>query len=152
MNQYFIFTTIVVLMFAVLQFYLFIIATSECKKWSKIINNGKKYQAKLIKINNSYARFGNKYEIFVVIDREGGKTILRNWPHMQSSPYTVGAEIEVYYCPDYPSEFIFADERVAKMRILNPVQNGKISKKIFWARFIVIWIVALAVILIGFQL
>lgn len=152
MNQYVLFTIIIVLLFAVVQFYLFITTTSECKKWSYIITNGKKYTGKLIKINNTYARFGNKYEIFVVIEKEDGKTILRNWPHLPSSPYVVGTEVEVYYCTNYPSEFVFADERVGKIRVLNPVQNGKINKKIFWARFILIWIVALIVILIGHQL
>jgi hypothetical protein len=125
-------------------------AVSEQKKWTAMADTGAVYSGTIACIENDYARYGERLNIFVrlcVPDR--GELLLHNWPAMRHCPYVAGSEVKVLWSPRYPGEFAFTGGEAWLLRGLNPVVNGRIQPGMFKFRFFLVWTVAAAVILLG---
>jgi len=125
-------------------------AVTEKSKWAAIAATGSVYTGTVKYIKSDYIRHGKRLDVYVTLSLpEKGEMLLRNWPEIRHCPYTVGSEAEVLWSPEFPDEFIFAWEGVWQMRGLSPVIDGRFRPKVIKFRFFIVWIIAIAVILIG---
>ena len=155
MDERVVFALSVVLIIGAYQCYWICMAVFEQRKWAAIIKSGAVYTGTVAAVENSFARYGGRLNIFVRINVKGkGDILLCNWPAMwqRHSPYAAGAEAEVWWSPDYPEEFVFANEEIWRMYVMRPVANGKLNTGVIKFRFFLTWAAAAAAILLGLSI
>ena len=141
----------VLLITGVYQYYWIRRAIRDRRKWAAIIGAGAVFTGTIASIESDYSRYGERLNINMRLNLPGkGDVLLQNWPALRYCPYAAGSEAEIHWSPEYPAEFIFANEAVWRMRGLNPVADGRIRPGVFKFRFFMTWAAAVAVILIGF--
>ena len=142
------FIIVIIVLVAAYQVAWIVMAYVESWKLGKVRENGSVYSGVISKVKKDFWKFSSTTEIYVMIDCEDGtRKELRNWPRAKRSPFPAGTPIDVYFSKDYPTECIFADEKIASMRFISPMgEDGKLSARFIIVRSILIWIITAAVI------
>lgn len=146
------FVLIALAIFAVYYVYWVLRTRVEASKLKYIREHGQPYEGILYNIDTNMHLMGNRYRLFVRIDTPEGEKKLTNFPKVRGTPYGVGMQVPVYYCPEYAGEFIFEDDRVRLMdHPLSVIRKDAIVPRMFALYTVVVWVVCALFIFFGLR-